>query len=86
MVNVFILNLLGAALCAVITWITRKGLEGKAILRGYFCWRRSGDDGAKGAIRGKTAWPPHTAAQKASKVAKRLHKSREYTTRREISG
>ena len=49
MVYVFILNLLGAALCAVITSIILEGLKGKAILnnatgaKGRRWW--SGDGG-----------------------------------------
>jgi hypothetical protein len=70
MVNVFILNLLGAALCAVITSITLAGLKGKAILRRYFSLRGAGQgDGEdvammawKGAITAKTGMPAHKAA------------------------
>ena len=35
MVKIVIFVLLGAALCAVMTWITRQGWKGKAILEEY---------------------------------------------------
>src|ERR1019366_6357729 len=43
MVNVFMIFLLGAALCAVMTWITPKCLKSKAIWQEIDGWGRSGD-------------------------------------------
>jgi hypothetical protein len=56
-VNVFILNLLGAALCAVITSIALLGPEGKAILNKI-------DDDEERAMTGAVGirWRPFTAA------------------------
>ena len=43
-VNVVIILLLGATLCAVMTWITPKRLKGKAIVQEIDDGERAGDD------------------------------------------